>query len=121
MEVERQTTLYEVLVRFGPEGLRGAHAMDLERLIDTDTGDVISEQEGKARPITVEEVGELLGTENAALLEAVDKEKSRAAAIEANAADLVRTVASLEDQLAAERAGRAAAETKLASIASLLA
>lgn len=114
MQVERETTLYEILLRFGPDGLQGAHVIDRERLIDRDTGDVLKDETGKARAVTAAEVGVYLGAKNAALLEAV-------AVAEARVAELDQALAEQKAAIEPERAARKAAERKLAAIVELLA
>lgn len=59
--------LYELLIRFGPDGLRGAHAIDMIRVTEGKT--VLTENELPARAVSVEEFAELLGEGNAKCLE----------------------------------------------------
>lgn len=111
MAIKKETCLYEVLLRFGPEGFRGAHVQDLERIVEGDK--VHAETPALTRAVTLEEVGQYIGAENAKLIEAADAEKARADAAEARAEEL-------EGALADERAAREAAEAKLQQIASAI-
>lgn len=76
MAIDKETHLYEILVRFGPEGYRGSHVQDLIRVIDTETGQVYSEQPTDARPVTKAEIGSLIGAKNAGLIEELEREKT---------------------------------------------
>jgi hypothetical protein len=82
MTIERTSHLHEILIRFGPDGYRGAHVIDLERVVDG--GELISERELPARPVTQAEIGPIIGAENARLIEAADQ--AIAAAVQAVAA-----------------------------------
>lgn len=76
MRAEKQVVPYEILIRLGTgkgaERYVGSHVQDLERIVDLDTGDVLAETVLKARPVTLEEVGDLLGKEAPALIEAAE-------------------------------------------------
>ena len=70
MTIQRKRFLYDITLRFGPSGFRGAHAIDLDQVCDGD--EVISEKETAARSITEIEFQSLLGGQTAALIEAAD-------------------------------------------------
>ena len=70
MTIKRKRFLYDITIRFGPSGFRGAHAIDLDQVCDGD--EVISEKETAARSITEVEFQSLLGGQSAALIEAAD-------------------------------------------------
>jgi hypothetical protein len=74
MAIERIAFLYEILWRGGPDGFQGAHAIDLERIVDGD--EVIAEKLLDARPITEAEFGELLGANAAQAIEAADRARA---------------------------------------------
>ena len=100
MALKKSTDLYEVLVRFGPEGYRGAHVIDAETVMDGD--EVLAHREHPARPVTKAELGSLLGARNATLIEAADK-----AIIERDKANDERDDAKHAAMLANERAAKA--------------
>lgn len=113
MAIERKKDLYEILIRFGPEGLSGAHAIDLERVIDTETSELLAERQGAARPITLEEVGAYLGEKNAALIESLEGARAE---VDRLGSALAETQAEL-DRRSAELA---TAEARLAAVAGAL-
>lgn len=96
MALTTRTRLYEILVRFGPSGFQGAHAIDIDEIVDGD--EVKAAKELPARPITSAEMSEMLGNHSAALIEAADA--ARAAAREADA----RATRAAHDRDAAVRA-----------------
>ena len=53
MPIERQSVPYEILIRYDEEtGLfKGAHATFLERVVDTDTGEIVATKIGLAQPL----------------------------------------------------------------------
>jgi hypothetical protein len=81
MAIKKTTHLYEILIRFDGGGYKGSHVIDLERVTDGNT--VYAENPGVARPVTLEEVGDLLGAETTRLIEQLDREIARADAAEA--------------------------------------
>lgn len=116
--LEKSKILYEILLRFGPEGFRGAHVMDCE--IITEDGVLKAEVPGAPRPCTLEEVGIFLGDKNAELLECVQTETSRAAEA-IDQADAVKNeaaavVASAEQERDAALAKLQAARQALAAL-----
>lgn len=92
--MSEQTVIYEYLVRFNPDGtVRGSHVGYLRRIIDDETGELLSERESGALPVgTGQHAVQLqsaLGELAAALATAeevertarIDAESARAAAI----------------------------------------
>lgn len=61
MPIERQSSLYELLIRFDGAKVLGVHIIDLEKIVDTDTGEIISAKPGRPKPLDPAEVGEVLG------------------------------------------------------------
>ena len=47
----KSTHLYEVLFRFDENGLKGSHAIFIDRFTDDETGDLITEQTRPAMPV----------------------------------------------------------------------
>lgn len=70
MTLKKSTDLYEVLVRFGPDGFVGAHVIEAETVHEGK--DVLAFKELPARPVTKAEIGGLLGANTAKLIEAAD-------------------------------------------------
>jgi hypothetical protein len=61
MTIVSQTYVYEVLVRGTPDGgLAAAHVIEARRVVDTATGEVLSEKLSDARPLDVTSVGTLV-------------------------------------------------------------
>ena len=57
MSIEKSSYLYEIMVRGNPDGtLAGAHILRIERLIDADTGVVLSERALPAEDLPLEGV-----------------------------------------------------------------
>lgn len=53
MTIEKRTTPYEILYRLNEDGtVAGAHMRSLEKVVDTDTGEVYSEKE--LNPVAIE-------------------------------------------------------------------
>lgn len=86
MAITRTSFLYEILLRFNANGYQGAHVIDLEQVIED--GNVISERELPARPITEAEIGTIIGAQSAALVEAADAARAEARAIRTENAQL---------------------------------
>lgn len=61
MAIEKRTSLYELLVRFNGPSVTGVHIIDLEEIVDTDTGEVLNAKPGLPKPLDPAEVGEVLG------------------------------------------------------------
>jgi len=117
-----ETCLYEILLRFDADGLRGAHVQDLDRILDGD--EVVSEIPSPARAVTVAEVGDLLGKENVEFIgkavehrEAVEQARDRAAEAEARASQLATQLEAMAGQLADAQAQVAARESQLEALA----
>lgn len=108
MTIARATFLYELLVRLGPYGFIGAHAIDLERV--SDGAEIIAERELPARPLTEAEAGAILGAESARLIEQLG-----AAAVEAAA--LRERIAVLEAEAVDAAAAKAADAATIAALA----
>lgn len=83
MNIVQQTFPYEILVRLGLGGYQAAHVIELERVIDLDSGHIFMERELPARPITVENAGAILGAANVQLLTQLDAMRIRAETAEA--------------------------------------
>lgn len=129
MSIEKKTDLYEILLRFGPGGLQGAHAKDLISLVDTDAAVVLSAVEGPARPVTAAECAGLIGAEQASLVEQIAALQAetlaksaeltqlhgKADALEATNATLVATNKDLEAANAEMRAKLDAPEAEAAA------
>lgn len=105
MAYDKRTYLYEILLRFGPEGLAGSHVIDMEEVYDTKTGEVLTAKELEARPIAADEVGEYLGKANA---KAVEQLASANAALAEERASL-QVEATTVDRRRQDLAGLAAA------------
>ncbi|MFN3888969.1 MAG: hypothetical protein ACK4MV_01135 [Beijerinckiaceae bacterium] len=103
MAIEKQTYLYEVLVRGSRDGsISGAHQIRNEALVDTQTGEVLNERQGLAVALAVEDVRDLLGESFAtaaaqivALQAQVTELANARNAPEANRADIQAPVAAL--------------------------
>lgn len=76
MALERKKHLYEVLLRFSSNGFVGAHQIYAEQIIDSDTGDVLSETAGMAEPVSDDAVSTLIGSENLTLLARISELES---------------------------------------------
>lgn len=100
MGLKKQKHLYEILLRFDADGFRGAHVVDLETI--TDDGEIVSAKELPARPITEEEVGSIIGSTNAKVIEQAD-----AALAARHAMELERDNAKQSASVANERAAKA--------------
>lgn len=98
MAISRKTFLYEVLMRFGPEGLQGVHAIDLEQIVEGKT--VHAETALPARPVEPAELAALIGEKATDLIEQVsaalaeaDVQRSRADAAEQRLTDITEKAA----------------------------
>lgn len=100
---ETKTYLYEILVRFGPDGLTGAHVKDMHEFTNPVSGRPMFD-EGLARPIAVEECGEYLTPAVAnAVAKLADREEAFAALREQAKAELEGEVRKANEGIAAER------------------
>jgi len=99
MPITRETRPYEILVRFNPDGFQGAHVIDFDLFLE-DGKHVGTPTIGQARAITQAEVGDILGSQNALLIEAAQAARDeKAEAVSARSAAEAR-VAVLEAALA---------------------
>ncbi len=101
--------LYEVLYRFNLGSFVGAHAMQIERITDDETGEVYAEKVLDPEAVTVEQASALIGGETATVLAQcsdlqaqLTAAKARAVAAEAAAEAAVRAVSDLEEANAAK-------------------
>lgn len=62
MSLVQQTYLYEVLARYSAAGLEGCHKIEITRIVNTDTGEVLSESLGSAVAISQAEAATLIST-----------------------------------------------------------
>ena len=69
MTIERKTFVHEILIRLDETGFRGAHVADLECLFENGQPIPGAVKEGPPRPLTAAEVGELIGVEQARVIE----------------------------------------------------
>lgn len=96
MNIVRQNYLYELLVRGGADGvLAGAHQIFAERVLDADTGEVLSERQTPAQPLDPAHAAHIVGEHFATLASELAKARS----------DIER----LGGELAAQSPSRAAA------------
>ena len=106
MAITKQTALNEILVRLNNDGsVAGAHVVEIEHLTDTATGQILSSRLLSPRGITASEVGSVIGSANAGLLEQIDR----------LTADLVAMTTDRNAEKAAKDAalsGKASAETQ---------
>lgn len=92
MGISKTTHLYEVLLRFGPDGLVAAHQKNLERVADDETGQVYFESETLPVAITARQAQEAIGKESAMLTNQI-------AALAAERDNLAELSLSLEKRL----------------------
>jgi hypothetical protein len=76
----------EILLRFKDGKLAGAHYVELTRYID-DSGEVITEKPGQARPIPTELSASILGSVNAAALARIAELEAEIAALQSSATE----------------------------------
>lgn len=97
--IEKRVTPYELLTRFGLDGVwQGAHVIDAVRYVEAD-GAVSDPTLQPPRAVTAAEFAELLGSQAAALIEAADAATARAATAEAALVVEVEARAAAEAQL----------------------
>jgi predicted nucleic acid-binding Zn-ribbon protein len=119
--IEKQTSLNEVLVRFRADGsVQGAHRVDIERVIDTATGDTLAEKMLPAQPVAADGLEALLGAQAAAMLEQIGQLEADLAAMtharDDAEADRDAKVQAAEADLAGARAAVEAAEARIAAL-----
>ena len=113
MAITEQTHLYEVLLRFGPDGLTGAHQRGLTRLVD-EAGNVLMEREGAPEALTPDALAGLMTSQTAGLLVQID------AMVEADAilrAELTTTQTALSEAVSKAQADASGYIGRLASVA----
>lgn len=114
MTITKQTSINEILIRLKDDGsVAGAHVVEIEHLTDTDTGTILASKMLSPRGITAAEVGGVIGTANAGLLEQVDQLTADLAA-----ATTAKTEAETA-KTAAEAARDAAIAEKTSAVAAL--
>lgn len=64
MPIEKQTRPYEILVRLDENGFVGAHYVELEMLVDTDTSEILQQKVGTPQAVTEQNVDSLISTAN---------------------------------------------------------
>lgn len=107
MNIQKQSFLYEVLIRGAADGtLAGAHQIRVERVVDGDTGEVLNERMGPATPLDVKDVGAVVGEAFAALATEHDATK--------NALDVA--LQQIEQLQAAAGSGSRAAEGRVSDL-----
>lgn len=83
MNIVRQNYLYELLVRGDADGaLAGAHQIFAERVVDADTGEVLSERQAPAQPIDPAHAAHIVGEHFATLASELAKARSEIARLE---------------------------------------
>lgn len=113
MAIIKQTSLYEILFRFGPDGLlAGVHQIDLTRLVDDATGEVLSLTAGDAQPITAEAAGAAISAETLALSNTI-------VGLNAQLATAGAQIAALEVDGSGLRDAISAANSRIAELESL--
>lgn len=102
--LEKQTRPYEIFVRFDADGVAHAHFGEVERVVDTDTGETVgSERELPVRPVSVEAAAAVIGEQSAVML--------------AQIAQLTAALTSEKDRADRAEADRDAALTQVAAVA----
>lgn len=96
MTIQKATTLYEVLIRFGADGtVKGAHQQSIERITDGEA--VLSERQLNPETVDPAALGELLGKNTAEMLAQIDSltkaVAQRDTAIEAAESEIARLTA----------------------------
>ena len=104
MAITEQTHLYEVLLRFGPEGLTGAHQRGLTRLVD-EAGNVLMEREGAPEALTPDALAGLMTAQTADLLAQLDAMVEAEAALRAELSRLADENAKLQAEVDRMRSG----------------
>lgn len=105
MTLQKTNRLYEVLVRFAPDGnIQGAHQIFMERVMDGE--DVLSEKPGSAIPINPESVSSVIEesvaaviADNAALRAAIQTRDEEAEALAGELAARFAEIESLKAQV----------------------
>lgn len=82
MAIEQTSYLYEALIRFGPDGFVAAHQVSMARYVNTDTGEVISESERPAEPVSADAITTLIGNEAVAMAAQITAQTARISQLE---------------------------------------
>jgi len=72
-EIEKNSYLYEVPIRYDANGYVGSHQIWIDRYIDTDTGEVISEQQRAAEPLAEAAIIDLVGEQAVVMAQQIDR------------------------------------------------
>lgn len=80
--IENRVQLYEILLRFDENGLRGAHKVSITKTVDSETNQVLAEREGSAEPVSLEDLVALVGAENANLITQIQTLQAHLAALQ---------------------------------------
>jgi hypothetical protein len=100
MAIEKTVERYEFLCRFRGGALVGAHVLHLERIVDTETGQVYAETVMPAEPVNPATIGNLIGEHVAGMMEQIAGLIADKAMLEDAAGKLVQQVVALEASLA---------------------
>lgn len=97
MNIQPNIFLCELLVRFNAEKLQGAHAIDMQQLVDLDEPvdsptRVVQEKMMDPRPITIEEAKALLGTDSTKMLAEVGVLRTENEGLKADSAKLAAII-----------------------------
>lgn len=79
MAIEKQSYLYEVLIRFDGEGYQGAHQIWMDRYVDMPAETIISEQQRAAEPLVETAISELVGAQSIIMARQIDMLKAELA------------------------------------------
>lgn len=77
MDITKQDFLYEVLLRFDEGGFVAAHQIRVEKYIDKETGEVLSEKQGAPMPLSAGEIESILGAEMTGMTEQIAELEAR--------------------------------------------
>ncbi len=108
MTIKKTSHLYELLIRFGPDGFQGAHMKDLETVADG--SEIISQRVLDPRAITEAEAGTLIGKESAKLVEAATAARAEAEAATAERDEWQAKTTAAEDASLQHQGAKVAAE-----------
>jgi hypothetical protein len=107
MTIERTKYLHEIVVQFGPDGMRAGYVRDWENVVDNETGETLVSGPSQPRKVSKEEIGEFIGTAAAEMLEKMD----------AREAAFVKNLNAAREEGEAARAELVEMRDKLASVA----
>lgn len=105
MAIEKVNIPYEILLRLdaGPV-IRAAHRKDLQRVTDTETGEVFSERELDPVAVQGDDLETLLGVANAAALGTIAELEAQKAGLQERVSELNATVEELSTTVESLRA-----------------